>query len=147
MSDRPALPCRFALAFGLWLGLAVLPAAAQEERLVAPDAFEALAEGRTLHFSLDGVPFGSERFYPGRRSLWRFAGDGSCAEGVWHARGEEICFVYPGPKVGPICWRFLREGEGYAARLVEGGAETGFRLVLEAMDDARLACPGPEVGS
>lgn len=129
------------LIAGLLLA-AALPAAAE---ILPPEAFEALAEGRTLHFSLGGLPFGSEQFLPGRRSLWRFAG-GTCEPGSWRAEGEAICFVYDrDPR--PMCWHFRRDGAGYAAWLVEDGAETGFRLSLEGMDRAPLPCPGPEVGS
>ena len=124
------------------LVLATAPARAE---LVSPDAFEALAQGRTLHFSLDGMPFGAEQFLPGRRSLWRFVG-GACEPGSWRAEGEAICFVYDREPT-PMCWHFRREGEGYAAWLVEDGAETGFRLALDAIGPAPLPCPGPDVGS
>ena len=36
---------------------------------------------------------------------------------------------------------------GFAAALVENGAETGFVLDLAASDTAPLDCPGPYVGS
>ncbi|MBP7000239.1 hypothetical protein [Amaricoccus sp.] len=115
------------------------------ESVVAPDAFEAMSVGRTLHFTLDGQPFGSEQFFPGRRTLWRYAEEG-CQRGVWRAEGAAICFAYEGME-GAICWRFLDTGAGHAAALVEGGAETGFRLKLDHIDAAPLDCPGPEVGS
>lgn len=124
------------------LALNASPAAAE---LVAPEAFRTMAEGRTLHFTLDGAPFGAEQFFPGRRSLWRFA-DGSCAPGRWEARGPEICFVYETDPT-PICWLFRQEGASFAAHLLDGGAETGFRLELERLADDPLPCPGPNVGS
>lgn len=119
------------------------PAAA--ETVVAPGDFEALSQGRTLHFTLDGQPFGAEQFFAGRRTLWRYAG-ADCQRGVWRGEGDRICFAYEGGE-GPICWHFLDTGAGHAAALVEGGTETGFRLKLDRIDTAPLDCPGPEVGS
>jgi hypothetical protein len=118
------------------------PAAAD---LVDPDAFQAMSEGRTLHFTLDGAPFGAEQFFPGRRSLWRFA-DGTCEPGRWEARDAQICFVYDSDPT-PICWHFRDAGGAFAAHLVDAGAETGFRLDLARVADEPLACPGPDVGS
>lgn len=125
--------------------LLFLAAPAAAETVVAPDAFERLAEGRTLHFTLDGQPFGAEQFFPGRRTLWRYAEEG-CQRGVWRAEGERICFAYEGLD-GPICWRFVDTGAGHVAALVENGAETGLRLQLDRIDAAPLPCPGPDVGS
>jgi hypothetical protein len=119
------------------------------ETVVSPETFERLAEGRTLHFTLNGQPFGAEQFFPGRRTLWRYAEDG-CQRGIWRAEGETICFVYE-TLDEPICWRFLQDGGSHVAALVESAPEpglaTGFRLQLDRIDAAPLACPGPEVGS
>ena len=134
-------PCRLALAL---VALAA-PAAVAATDLVAPEAFEALVEGRTLHFTLDGAPFGAEQFFPGRRSLWRFA-DGSCEPGRWEARGPEICFTYAAAPT-PICWLFRRDGERFAAHLVEDGDETSFSLELDRVTADPLPCLGPPVGS
>jgi hypothetical protein len=115
------------------------PVAAQE---MTPQAFEAFSLGRTLYFTLDGAPFGAEQYFDGRRSLWRFA-DGTCQAGRWWDEGERICFEYG---EGPSCWRFRPRPGGFAAALVEGGAETGFVLELEHADRAPLPCPGPDIG-
>jgi hypothetical protein len=128
----------------LVLALAAAPPALADGR-VAPATFEAMSEGRTLHFTLDGLPFGSEQYFAGRRSLWRFA-DGTCDSGVWRAEGDLVCFVYE-RESGPQCWRFLERGGRFVAALVEDGAETGFALELSHMDQAPLACPGPDIGS
>ncbi len=113
--------------------------------MVPPAAFEALAEGHTLHFTLDGAPFGAEQYFPGRRTLWRYA-DGLCAEGRWWGSGDSVCFAYDDVE-GAQCWRFTRAGSGLAADLVEGGDGPGFELQLAQTDDARLPCPGPKVGT
>lgn len=125
------------------LVLQTAPGAAAE--LVPPEAFQTMSEGRTLHFTLDGAQFGAEQFFPGRRSLWRFA-DGSCAPGRWEAQGPQICFLYDADPT-PICWLFRREGAEFAALLLDGGAETGFRLELDRVAEDPLPCPGPPVGS
>jgi hypothetical protein len=132
---------RTAVALPLLL-FAAAPAGAD---VVSPEAFEALSEGRTLHFTRQGEPFGAEQYFPGRRALWRFA-DGTCDRGFWRAEGQEICFVYEG-NPGPQCWTFERRGAGYAAALVEEGAPPGLVLELSHADDAPLDCPAPDVGS
>ncbi len=130
------LPLLFALALAA-------PAAAQGP--MTPEAFEALAEGHVLHFSRDGRSFGAEQYFPGRRSLWRYA-DGTCAEGVWWAEAGGVCFRYQ-ERSDTQCWRFLDDAGGLAAELVEDGAGTGFVLELSSRDETPLPCPGPKVGS
>lgn len=125
--------------------LAALAAPAAAQDAVAADEFDRLATGRTLHFTLNGLPFGSEQFFSGRRSLWRFAGQ-ECQPGTWHGEGERICFVYDADPT-PICWFFRRDDGEFSAHLAEDGGETGFSLELSAIDSAPLPCPGPEVGS
>jgi hypothetical protein len=141
--DRSALQglSRAALA---GLALAAAAGAAAQEPLDAR-GFAAIAEGRTLHFTHLGLPYGAEQFFPGRRSLWRTA-DGICAEGRWWAEGEAICFRYEAQPV-PQCWRFLPGPAGLAAEHLEAGAGTGFVVELSHADTTPLPCPGPKVGS
>lgn len=115
--------------------------------LVTPGEFETMSEGNTLYFDRDGVPFGAEQYFPDRRSLWRFDATGDCAEGSWRPQGDLICFAYDDATVGPECWRFLRDGTGLRAALVEDGSESGFALDLSHSDTRPLDCPGPDVGS
>jgi hypothetical protein len=127
------------------LALLVVAAPAAAQAPVAPEAFEAMAEGRTMHFTLGGEIYGAEQYFAGRRSLWRYA-DGTCDSGRWWAEGELICFAYV-REPGPQCWRFVRRGAGFAAALVEEGADTGLVLDLSRTDAAPLPCPGPDLGS
>ena len=129
--------------FALGLVLAS-PAMAQDATLDA-NAFEALSEGRTLRFTLDGLPFGSEQYFPGRRSLWRTP-NGRCETGVWSSRGEAICFVYETTPEAQ-CWRFTRSGGQVRANFMEGGVPDSETVLLDRIDDAPLDCPGPRVGS
>lgn len=131
-------------AFLLILGLGAGPAAAAA--LISPGAFETMSAGHTLYFDRDGIPFGAEQYFPGRRSLWRFAATGECVEGGWQARGDLICFTYDGSSAGAECWTFQQDG-GLRATLVEGGSETGFALDLSHSDTEPLDCPGPDIGS
>lgn len=129
---------KIAAVFGLLL---LATAGAQAQSPIAPEAFEALSEGRTLHFALKGLPYGVEQYFPGRRTLWRL-GDGACEIGRWYPRGEAICFTYE-TIPAPSCWRVLQTPEGYAAEALEGG----FTLDVERIDTAPLPCPGPSLGS
>lgn len=112
---------------------------------VSPEAFEAMSEGRTLHFTLQGSPFGSEQYFPGRRSLWRFA-DGTCESGTWRADGERICFTYE-DDAAPQCWRFQREGDRFSAALTGTEGAGDFVLDLSHSDQEPLHCPGPDLGA
>lgn len=105
--------------------------------------FAALTEGRTLHFSHRGLPFGSEQYLTGRRTLWQFA-DGRCEAGDWWEERGLICFRYEG---GPDqCWRFVPQGAGgLSAELVEG-EDPGFVLDLAGRDTGPLDCAGPDLG-
>jgi hypothetical protein len=129
-----------ALLAGLVLGTGVAGAAT-----VAPEVFEAMSEGRTLHFTHDGQVFGAERYFPGRRALWRYA-DGTCAWGRWFPRDGLICFEYEGA-AGPQCWSFQGDGTGFSAALVQDGAPTGLLIHMSGVDDRPLDCPGPRAGS
>ncbi|TPE51484.1 hypothetical protein [Amaricoccus solimangrovi] len=113
---------------------------------VTPEAFERMSEGRTLHFTLDGRDFGAEQYFPGRRSLWRYA-DGGCAWGRWYARDGLICFRYDLTD-DPQCWRFEGDGgAGFSATLIENGLPSGPLLRLSGADERPLDCPAPGVGS
>jgi hypothetical protein len=104
------------------------------------ETFETFAEGRTLHFTRDGRPFGAEQYFPGRRSLWRFA-DGTCEEGRWWGEGPLICFRYDEREAQ--CWRF----RGAPASFTAESVESGFALAFSHADERPLDCPGPRVGS
>jgi hypothetical protein len=118
------------------------PSAAAEE--MTAEAFERLAEGRTLYFTLDGLPFGAEQYFPGRRSLWRFD-DGTCEEGRWWGEGRRICFQYE--DAGAQCWHFRGAPDDFVAASLADGVETGFELRYSHSDERPLLCPGPKVGS
>lgn len=117
------------------------PSAGQEP--VSPAEFEAMASGRTLHFTRDGVAFGSEQYFRDRRTLWMFF-DGECQAGRWEPQGDLICFTYEDDP-GRQCWRLWHEDGRLLAGLV--GDDPGPPLRLSHADRTDLACPGPRVGS
>lgn len=104
------------------------------------EAFEGFAEGRTLYFTRDGQPFGAEQYFPGRRSLWRFAG-GGCETGRWWGEGPRICFRYDDGE--PQCWHFRGAPDSFTAESVD----SGLTLRFSHADERPLDCPGPDVGS
>lgn len=117
--------------------LVAAPLAAQEA--VAPDEFRAFAEGWTLHFELDGAPFGAETYHPGGGVLWRPEG-GQCQAGLWTADGGEVCFHYD---AGGACWRMFRDRRGLFAIPSDAKAPL---LRVKRRDRARLACGEVPVG-
>ncbi len=126
------------------LMLAPLPAPAQS--VLTPGEYEALSERRTLHYTHRGRPFGAEQYFPGRRSIWRFA-NGACSFGEWHAEGENICFRYESDAPA-LCWQFMRSGERLSAVLLPNASnpEPELRLDLSHVDDEPLPCPAPDLG-
>lgn len=115
------------------LALALTAAAAPAQEAVTPDAFRAYAEGWTLHFELDGAPFGAEVYAPGGEVLWKPEG-GPCQAGVWVPSGGAVCFVYDG---AIACWRIFRDAAGLSAEPAEGGPP---RLRIARRDRAPLSC-------
>lgn len=121
----------------------ILPFGAWAQSVMLPEAFDAFSRGRTLHFTYQGQPFGSEQFFSDRRTLWQFD-NGPCAAGLWHAEGDSICFSYDGGATTQ-CWMFVETDTGPRAELISG--ETPFALDFSHADTRPLACPGPRVGS
>ena len=121
----------------LLLILLAAPAAAQEP--MTAGAFDAFTHGRTLNYSVDGVTYGAERHGPGRRVVWSRL-DGTCAEGVWFPRADQICFLYETGVVGERCWTFARTPAGMEGRLASDPEDP--RLYRMKRTDRVLDCPG-----
>ncbi|GGD35657.1 hypothetical protein [Sinisalibacter lacisalsi] len=130
---------RTCLALAFSLGLAALPAMAQDP-MTGPE-FEAYTTGKTLLYGIGGEVYGGEDYLPGRRVRWSFL-DGRCLAGEWYEEAPFICFAYE-DGTAPVCWTFFETPDGLVAYLDgdEGQAlyETG-----EAVEP--LMCLGPEVG-
>lgn len=120
------------------------PAALAEEP-VSPSEFRDYAEGWTLHFEMDGEPFGTEVFEPGGHTLWRFR-DGSCTPGVWRPHGAQVCFFY-GDGSEVLCWRVLRDDEGLFVRLLGEGPDAGMELRITGRDRQKPLCGEPGRGA
>jgi hypothetical protein len=131
---RRLAPCLAGLLATLALPAAALTPLSAEE-------FEAYSTGRTLDYWVGGTYWGSERHFPGRRTLDADAG-GACREGEWFPKDDMICFVYAGV-AGEHCWRFFRDGERVRAEVAGAG---GFSAEV-TLADQPLPCPGPDVGA
>lgn len=129
---RTAAACFLAV-----LSIGTLAATASDGDMPVPldgEAFRALIDGKTAHFSADGSYYGSEAYYGDNRSLWRDS-SGECEEGVWRERGPEICFRYNSVS----CWKIFRaEDDSYYAVSREG-----FRVDFEEISDGPLECGIP----
>ena len=124
---------------------ALAPALAAEP--VSPDEFRDYAEGWTLHFERDGLPFGSESFEGGGKVRWRYS-DGSCVDGAWRAHDGQLCFLYDNVEEGREinCWKMLRDDHGLLARLISG-QNAGLELRVSRRDRAPLLCGEPGIGT
>jgi hypothetical protein len=127
-------------AAALMLAL-VRPAAADSPLAAGPgsaapltaEEFRSFAEGWTLHFELEGAPFGTESFGDGGRTLWRPEG-GVCTPGLWTAVGSEVCFFYGGETA---CWLLWRDAGGVIARSSPDG---DMEVRVSRRDRAPLDC-------
>jgi len=113
----------------LSLALTIAPAGAEDVQLDT-DAFLDLMDGRTAHFTYDGVPYGSEAYHPDRRVIWRDTG-GQCMEGTWRSIADYLCFQYDQPS----CWRVYRTEEGAHYALSHGGDRVEFDRIVEGAFD------------
>jgi hypothetical protein len=124
----------------LMLVFAAAPLLAQE--VISPEKFKAYATGKTLYFAQKGAPYGVEQYLPGQKSIWQYA-DGTCTRGIWYARNELICFLYEGDSQEQ-CWRFLQDGERYAARADGNLPENDLYVV--GRDEQAIDCKAPDLG-
>jgi hypothetical protein len=127
-------------AFALALGLAALPAIAQDAMTGAE--FEAYTSGKTLLYGTDGEVYGGEDYLPNRRVRWSFL-DGRCITGEWYESAPFICFVYDDDPT-PVCWTFFETPDGLAAYLNGDEAQA---LYETGESPEPLMCLGPEVGA
>lgn len=105
-------------------------------------AFEAETTGKTIHFTMQGQPYGTEQYLPDRRVIWAFDG-GDCREGMWFEPSPgSICFVYDHDPT-PQCWAFFKEDGRLRARFE--GLEND--LIEARRSTAPMSCPGPWVGT
>ncbi|MFT3688230.1 hypothetical protein [Paenirhodobacter sp.] len=130
----------------LVLPLLLLPLAALAEEPLGPPMtaaeFDARTRGKTITYTSDGRPYGTEEYRPGQKVVWAFEG-GACREGDWFQQGEQICFDYHDDT--PLqCWTFHASPSGLMARF-EGDAE-GEPLISLQESSQPLNCPGPDVG-
>lgn len=129
-----------ALALSLIACLAAASAGAQPlesgAEAVSPEAFLEDVEGKTVHYTLGGEYYGSERFYGKGRATWQFPGD-NCEDGVYWSDAEEICFRYGTAS----CWSLYEDDSG--ARVAV--SRDGFAVSIARIDDAPLRCDGAPV--
>lgn len=124
--------------------LALAPMAAWAEEQLSPEEFRRFAEGYTLYFSREGQEAGSESFDADGSVTWR-SPDGTCIEGVWQPRGQDLCFFYGAPEVE--CWQLLRDDKGLKVRqLGEAEEDEIVTFRIERRDRRPLLCGAPSVG-
>lgn len=106
------------------------------------DQFDALTQGKTIIYSQDGIPYGTEEYRPGRTVVWAFT-DSECREGNWFPQDDQICFDYHDGT--PLqCWTFFNTADGLMARFQ--GDDISTPLAALSQSDTPLNCPAPDVG-
>jgi len=106
------------------------------------DEFDAYTKGKTFVYGADGAPYGIEQYLDNRRVRWAFV-DGTCQDGEWYEKGEQICFVYD-IEPEPQCWTFQEGPSGLIARFEDESALS--ELYEVGQSEKPLICPGPDVG-
>jgi hypothetical protein len=132
LGPRLARLCALALAAP---ALAETPPADPDPPLSAT-AFEAMVEGRTFDTRNLTGRYGVETFLPGRRAIWRDAGQ--CLEGTWRPVGDQICFDYQGDPF-TYCWTYHDRGGWLMAWL--DGDRTSEPIMLYPSEDV-VTCEG-----
>ncbi len=103
--------------------------------------WRAMAEGRTLTYTIGGEFWALERYTPGTDRVTLQFYDGACLEGRWEFVAPLYCFHWEGE--GTSCFRHARLGDDILVLETRGGVETGAVQTMSAVTDAPLAC-GPE---
>jgi hypothetical protein len=129
----------------LWLILILHASVASAQHAMSGPDFEAFVEGRSLHFEQAGRHFGSEQFFSGRRSLWRYP-DGTCTPGRWREKTGLICFTYEDIP-GDQCWQVRNNAGRLVAESYADARPTGLVVEMTQADTHPLPCPGPETGT
>ncbi|MEX0284864.1 MAG: hypothetical protein AB3N23_09655 [Paracoccaceae bacterium] len=137
------------MTIGKELGLAALIAAvpliAQAQTRIAPEAFLAAVQGKTVKFHdyPSGVLVGTEEFLSPSLSVWRMEGR-RCVYGQITTPNGQICFLYDDDPDGlPVCWwPFLHE-DRLMVRLATF-ARTEIQEVLSISEDG-LNCPSAPI--
>ncbi|HEY0213164.1 MAG TPA: hypothetical protein VGC40_06205 [Paenirhodobacter sp.] len=139
---RPALIPTLILAL-LPASFAVAQSApAQLGPPMTADQFDERTRGKTIEYSAQGQPYGTEEYRPGHKVVWAFEGD-ECREGDWFPRGEQICFDYH-DETELQCWTFHDTPGGLVA-LFEG-QDQGQPLMSLRERATPLNCPAPDLG-
>ena len=123
---------------------ALLSCAANAQTLTGKE-FDALSRGTTMHFTNQGLFFGSEQFFAGQRTAWR-ADDGRCVNGKWAYRAPAICFDYDDGS-GPSCWTIEGNADGLTVTSTRtNDGEPPLVLTLSHQDKSDIVCTGPLFG-
>ncbi len=128
--------------------LAALPALAVATEPGAPTGladipvaeWRAMAEGRTLTYTIGGEFWALEHYTPGTDRVTLQFYDGTCLEGRWEFVAPLYCFHWEGE--GTSCFRHARLGDEILVLETRDGAETGALQTMSGVSDAPLAC-GP----
>ena len=129
--------------------LTAMPAMAQPADLAADlgkpltaEQFDARTQGRTITYSAQGQPYGTEQYKPGHKVVWAFT-QSECKEGDWFQSDEYICFDY-GDYAPLQCWTFYDSPQGLVAKFRGDPASEPLVSLSESQDP--LSCQGPDLG-
>lgn len=106
------------------------------------EGFDAATKGATITYDYGDGLFGTEEYLDNRQVRWAFDGD-LCIYGIWHQKGDQICFDYENDPE-PACWLyFLENGRIRGVYMGQGG---GWDILESSRDGGPLPCAGPDVG-
>lgn len=113
---------------------------------MTPTEFAAYIGMDTLTYGYSSGDRGTADYGPDRTLRWAFAG-GSCFNGSWFPRDDEICFAFEDGRLS-ACWLFYMRAEGLQgiATFRASGDTAPLEIFEVARTTAPLACAGPDVG-
>lgn len=120
------------------LALATEPGAPTDLTDIPAAEWRAMAEGRSLTYTIGGEFWAMEHYTPGTDRVTLQFYDGTCLEGRWEYVEPLYCFYWEGEE--PSCFRHARLGAEILVLETRDGVETGALQTMSGVSDAPLAC-------
>lgn len=116
------------------------------ETPITAETFAAHVGTDTVHYTYNTGTRGTADYGPDGTLRWAFDGR-PCIDGIWFARGDEICFAFTDGRLS-ACWHIFLDSSGLHGTATERGSGSTDPLTIRETGRSAepLACPAPEVG-
>jgi hypothetical protein len=136
--DCSSLPILAAMLKTLILLLIPIPAFAGDDGYLTGAEWRALVSGKTVEYSIDGLPFVREYYWPGTSVVTMEVIGETCFDAQWDYDAETGIFCFHN---GPTaCFWHRKQGEHIWVEDADSGEFFGTVQEVTAINDATLAC-------